>query len=334
MSAAIQMPGKLRQWATRLLVVMLALFLLLSLLPYLIPTRKLTPLLQATGFADSQFAEIEGVRLHYRLFEPDSLPAKGNLLLVHGFAGSTFSWRKNIEYFRLKGYRVLCVDLPPFGYSERQTQSLWFRQADRRPSLIWQLCHQLQPDAQWHLVGHSMGVAFVWQMYQHQPGRVVSMTWVDGLPGFGRVQRWQQQALLAYPPVRRWICLLAEHFYYTPQQFHRLLASAYAQTPDSEAVEGYLAPFLVESTTKAILQWMRRPMIVHTSGQAWEQLPLRLLIIWGKQDSWIPIRHAMRFVQQHSSIAFQSIAKAGHCPMETHPKAFNLALLNFLEQSH
>ena len=39
------------------------------------------------------------------------------LLMVHGIGQSLYTWRNSIDFFAEKGYRVLALDLPGFGYS-------------------------------------------------------------------------------------------------------------------------------------------------------------------------------------------------------------------------
>lgn len=39
------------------------------------------------------------------------------LILVHGIGQSLYAWRSNIEFFANRGFRVLALDLPGYGYS-------------------------------------------------------------------------------------------------------------------------------------------------------------------------------------------------------------------------
>lgn len=66
--------------------------LLFSVMPYLIRPAVLKGDRYEFAFADSHFAVVENTELHYRLWD-DGGSSRGNVLLVHGFGGSTFSWR-------------------------------------------------------------------------------------------------------------------------------------------------------------------------------------------------------------------------------------------------
>jgi hypothetical protein len=100
------------------LIILTSLFVLLSILPYLLPVNQQKVDFKNPPFAESKFMSIDGKRWHYRQFEPSD-SARGTMILVHGFSGSTFSWRKNQQVFADSGYRVISVDLPAFGFSEK-----------------------------------------------------------------------------------------------------------------------------------------------------------------------------------------------------------------------
>jgi pimeloyl-ACP methyl ester carboxylesterase len=63
------------------------------------------------GTSDSRFADIDGVRLHYK--DQGSGPA---VLLIHGSLGDTADWDAWVDMLKQK-YRVVRFDLPGFGLS-------------------------------------------------------------------------------------------------------------------------------------------------------------------------------------------------------------------------
>ncbi|GIV44254.1 MAG: hypothetical protein KatS3mg035_1377 [Bacteroidia bacterium] len=117
-------------------------------------------------FPNSTIDKIGDVYVHYRIFEPTS-PFKGNVFMIHGFAGSTFSWRKNVAVLTENGFKVVCMDLPCFGLSERKLD--WEHSPENRALLAWKLAHQIASNENWHLIGHSMGASVILSMGQIQP---------------------------------------------------------------------------------------------------------------------------------------------------------------------
>ena len=154
-------------------VILLGLFIVLSIVPYLLPLQSLPGAPFEPLYENSELPKIGDITLHYRQWGANS--AEG-VLLVHGFAGSTFSWRYTAPALAAAGYRVVAVDLPGFGLSER---SLNFTPAaDIRAELLWDLLESLEPGSDWHLVGHSMGGGVVTAMALQNPEQVKSISMV------------------------------------------------------------------------------------------------------------------------------------------------------------
>lgn len=322
-----------KKFFKRISIGILILFIFLSALPYVFPTRQFPHFLeQKSYFLESKFIEIDKVWLHYRVFEPSQKP-QGSILFIHGFSGSTFSWRKNVKFFQENGYQVLCVDLPAFGFSDRQVEH-WNVSNAQRMKILWQLATLINPETRWHLVGHSMGASYVWNMAIYQPEKVGKVLCVGGLPSkFRSFRSAGVSLLLKYPPTKRWIRAIAENFYYKPSKFEKLLASAYSQKPSSEDVEGYLAPFKIQGTTEAILNTFENaPTDTISTSVGYQDFMSRLQLVWGENDLWVKKSLAEDFVKRYPFVSLQIISQAGHCPMETQAEEFNKLLLEFLRK--
>jgi pimeloyl-ACP methyl ester carboxylesterase len=68
--------------------------------------------------------------------------ALGNILLIHGLGGSTFSFRNNAEALSSAGYNVIAVDLPAFGYSDRKRNI--DHSQDNRARLLWLMIEEIE----------------------------------------------------------------------------------------------------------------------------------------------------------------------------------------------
>src|SRR5512147_343912 len=62
----------------------------------------------------SRFIEVDGVRVHYQEAGERTSPA---VLLIHGFASSTFVWSKVFLELARSGLRVIAIDMLGYGYS-------------------------------------------------------------------------------------------------------------------------------------------------------------------------------------------------------------------------
>lgn len=64
---------------------------------------------------DDHFVTVGDIRYHYKEY-----PAAGkNLLLIHGFASSTYTWEKVAPQLQRLGYHVWALDMKGFGWSDK-----------------------------------------------------------------------------------------------------------------------------------------------------------------------------------------------------------------------
>lgn len=101
-------------------------------------------------FENSEYFVAGDYVLHYRVYEPPV--ALKQVMLLHGFGLSTASFEGLAEEYVKKGFRVVLVDLPNFGYSSRETTDT---NIVEREDLVSALIDEL--GGKWVLGGHSMG---------------------------------------------------------------------------------------------------------------------------------------------------------------------------------
>jgi pimeloyl-ACP methyl ester carboxylesterase len=189
------------------------------------------------------------------------------------------------------------------------------------------------------LVGHSMGGSVIGHVAQRHPERVATLVFVDGAvreasihSGSGSILGIPVQlgSLAEFPPFQRWgrIALL---YGLTRERMAATQLTAYYRkeivTPKVE--EGYLQVQKIKDWDLALLGVLR------DSGRSALAQPLSTitvptLIIWGEQDSWVPLARgqALHAALPHSE--FVIIPNTGHLPMEEDAAAFNAALLEWL----
>lgn len=307
----------------RAALVLITVFIVFSLLPYLLPLKAINGDRLDLVYPNSNFSQVRSIDLHYRLWE-SSDAAKGNVLLVHGFGASTFSWRYTAPYLQERGYRVLAVDLPGFGLSERV---LGFNHSsDNRAELLWALLDQLYPGEEWHLIGHSMGGATVAAMALLEQERSSSLTLVAG--ALSQFEPSLLSYLLKYPPAARWVRLIAGRQMLNENRIEMLLFSAYGREPEPDEVEGYYLPLTVENSDAVLADLVRSapaPLLNRVN-----EINIPVLLIWGEEDTWVPLHHGADLKKRIPGSTLVVLEGEGHCPMETAPGPFNNYLQDFL----
>jgi 2-hydroxy-6-oxonona-2,4-dienedioate hydrolase len=288
----------------------------------------------AKPFTNSHFITVDSVYFHYRIWNDTIKNPKGKVVLIHGFMGSTFSWRENYDTLAKSNYKIIAVDLPGFGYSDR---SLKVNQSQsNRARLLWDLLTELdQGDTlKWNLVGHSMGGGTAEAMALLRSERTQSLTIVDGMV-FLKNENVQGAFVIASKnkQYNKVVSYLVEKNVFTYNRVESLFKTNYGYTPDSTIVMGYLTPLLIDGSAESVLSvFSNSKEIINLDIRELEKFPV--LVIWGEDDRTISLKRGKRFVKKVPSAELKIITGSRHDPMETNPKEFNGHLIMFLNMNN
>ncbi|MBN2360643.1 MAG: alpha/beta fold hydrolase, partial [Deltaproteobacteria bacterium] len=122
--------------------------------------------------ARDHFARIDGVDYHYLLY-----PGPGpNVLLLHGFASSTYTWERVAPRLNQLGYAIVALDMKGFGWSDKP------RQARYDALALLHEVHRFADELGWRqyaLVGHSLGGAIAILSALERPERIERLVLID-----------------------------------------------------------------------------------------------------------------------------------------------------------
>lgn len=305
-----------------LFIVLISIFFILSAIPYFFSNHlKEAP---QKPYDNSIFFSYHNTKFHFRLFVPKQIKRKG--LLIHGFSASTFSFRNNIDSLLNNNTLVVAMDMPAFGYSDKSEDANYTDTTKIQAiHFLLQQIDRVSPEKKWHLIGHSMGGVTISQFASAYPQQTQSLIYIDGLP-FSQAH-YALQILAVYQPLLKWADVILERNFLNMQSFQELLSSAYSQAADEESVNGYMTPFKTQHSGSAIFRMAAHSGYATINDSTLNQLPK--LIIWGKNDQWIPLENASKNLTKPNTQSL-IIKDAGHCPMETHPSEVNTAISNFI----
>ncbi|MFW6149789.1 MAG: alpha/beta fold hydrolase [Atribacterota bacterium] len=279
-------------------------------------------------FDNSQFKTVEEIELHYRLWYPEEHLPAGNLLLLHGLGGSTFSWRSVAPDLAENGYLVLAVDLPGFGLSQRKPSIN--QSHNNKANLLWSLIENLDISGPWQIVGHSMGGGVGVAMVLQKPLNAESLTLVAG--SISRNSNPIGKLISQSRVLRNLAGKFIERFFLTRKRIKSFLTSAYGREPTAEELEGYYRPLKLKNTYLTLTSLLRRYPSDKDLADKVDEITVPVLCLWGREDEWVPVSKGEELAEKIPNATLKIIDEARHCPMETHPEMFNEHLFEFLEE--
>lgn len=261
---------------------------------------------ETTTKTEPKYIEIHGERIAVR----DEGRGEA-LLLVHGMAGSSVTWREIAPRLADK-YRVIAPDLLGHGNSSkpRTDYSLGAFAVGLRD-----LLDELGVESA-TVVGHSMGGGIAMQfLYQHPDycRRLVLISSGGLGPEVGLVLR-----LLAAPGAELIMPLIAPSAVLRVGNAVRSrLSSLGLQSPRAAEIWNAYSSFSDRQTRHAFLRTLRS--VVDYRGQsvsALNRLTLRaglpVLAIWGEQDTIIPVEHAYSALKARPDCRLEVLPGVGH----------------------
>lgn len=267
-----------------------------------------------------RFVEVRGQAVHVEQWgsgEP--------LVLLHGFGGSTYSWRR-VGPELGRGYRVVAVDLNGFGWTQRPKEKEAYT-LQGQSNLVLGVLDALGLERV-HLAGHSYGGGLALWLAAHRPNRIASLILVDStLPSYSTSRRRSWAALRPAVSLLLRTVLLRKAFIR-----RGLERSVYDRRMiTDEWVNAYLVRLKVEGATYAY-RGLTAPVQGPPPKVELEGIRQPTLIVWGLQDALLASAYGSRAAEKIPRATFVGIDRCGHLPMEERPEEFLAAVRAFLAQ--
>jgi pimeloyl-ACP methyl ester carboxylesterase len=264
---------------------------------------------------------IDGLRLRY-LAGGSGAP----LLLVHGIAGFSFSWRKNFSHL-IGQFRVFAPDLPGVGYSERSDKL--DASIPGMARILFRFLDAVQINSA-HIVGSSHGGAVVMEMAAQQPERIRSMVLVAPVNPYaekyqGRIRFMSSSIGQLFMKLAPWIAVPIQRY---------AIARMYGdrnKMPTGTA-EGYCKPLRIAGTIPHLLRCFQSwPSDIQNLQSKFDRMSdVPTLFIWGERDGAVELQSGEKLRNHFHDAQLVILPGAGHLPYEEAPEEFNRALVSYL----
>ena len=261
-----------------------------------------------------RFIDVEGVRLHY-IEKGLGIP----VLLIHGAGVSADDYvASGVMDALADRHRVVAVDRPGYGYSERPAGP-WT--ARRQAGLLHAACDQLGIDRA-VIVGHSWGTLVALEMALMHPDRVLGLVLAAGyyyptprvdslvlampaIPVLGQIMRHTISPLLGRPVARQ-----MERRMFSPHpvpgEFHAAMTLAFRMRPGPLRASAQDAGRMMSSAEN-----------LHSR---YREISMPVMLVAGSEDRIVdPANQSQRLALDLPRADVEVIAGAGHMVHYSHP---------------
>ena len=309
-------------------VLVIVSLLVVAVGPFLVPIPPLEGALPPEQLADpdSKFIEVNGLKVHYKELGQGQ-PGEPALVLLHGFASSTYTWREVMAALA-QNRRVVAFDRPAFGLTERpmewEGEDPYSTQA--QADLTIGLMDALGID-QAVLVGNSAGGTVAALTAMRHPERIPGLVLVDPAIYQGGRPAWFGW-LAKTPQLQRLGPLLARNIQKWGRQFGESAWHDPTRLTD-EIWAGYTKPLQAENWDRALWNLTAASGPSGLSEQL-DRLQMPALVLTGDDDRIVPTEQSVRLAGELPNAELVVFPACGHVPQEECPQPFLQAIEEFL----
>ncbi len=261
-------------------------------------------------------------------------PASPVLLLLHGFAGSSFMFRDLIPQLADR-YHVIAPDLPAFGFTEAPARGEYAYTFAQLAETIGRFTEALHLN-RYALLVHDYGAPVGWRLALAHPQRVTAIISQNGNAyeeGLGEAwapiqQYWRDPTVENRHAMSEFPTPAAIKWQYLEGVSDQSLIS-----PDGYSLEGMqvLRPGNAEIQLDLLLDYASNVEMYPQFQHYFRQYQPPLLAVWGKNDPFFMPAGAEAWKRDlpDAEIRFYD---TGHFALETHAKEIGTAVRDFLDR--
>jgi len=278
------------------------------------------------------YTQVDNVRIFYREAGDPNAPT---LLLLHGFAGSSFMFRDLIPALA-DCYHVIAPDLPAFGFTESPAREEYEYTFSQLARTIGQFTEQLKLRT-YALMVHDYGAPVGWRLAVAHPERVTAIISQNG-------NAYEEGLGDSWAPIQKYWREPTEqnraalHDFPTPAsikwQYLEGVADRSVVSPDGYTLEGLRIsrPGNADIQLDLILDYASNVAMYPAFQKYFREYQPPLLAVWGKNDPFFTPAGAEAWKRDihNADIRFYD---TGHFALETHVREIVPAIREFLEKS-
>lgn len=270
-----------------------------------------------------------------RMFVQEAGPPRGRVVvLLHGTGAWSEIWRPVMRPLAQAGYRVIAMDLPPFGFSDRSPVADYTPETQARR--VWATLDSLGV-GEIDLVGHSFGARATVAAALMREHRVRRLVLIDAALGLADTTKARtaapllQRVLFAIRPLRDAVVAATV----TNPMMTRALTEPLVAFPE-KLTDAQIAmlqrPLPQIGSTRAASDWL--PKFVLDPGPDVRQMRRALAgfrqpthLLWGELDTLTPVSDGRDLARLFPCATWDLLGGTGHIPGLENPAQLARAML-------
>lgn len=262
------------------------------------------------------------------------------LFLIHGFGASLGHWKKNIPYLADAGYHVFAMDLLGFGASAKPALDYSLELWQEQIKDFW----TEKINQQTVFIGNSIGALLSLMLVTNHPQMSAGGVLINCAGGLNhRPDELNFPLRLVMGTFTKLVSspLTGKFIFNGVRSKNRIRNTLYQVYRDRNAVTDELVEMLYEPSCDPGAQQVFASVLTAPAGLSPDELLPNLqhplLILWGEDDPWTPIKGAKIYqdlAAAKDNIEFYPIPVAGHCPHDEKPEIVNEQIINWLAKQN
>ena len=272
---------------------------------------------------ENRYIDVGGLRTRYWALGDNGT----TVVLIHGLGGSADMWMHNV-YPLASQHRLYVPDLPGFGGSGQPGPSFSPFDYTRFLGDFMSVLHIDKAS----LVGQSLGGGVALHYALRFPENVTKLVLVDSA-GFGKEVAWTLRLMslpllgeLCSRPTRKRV----ELFFKFAVRNRALITKDFVELYYHFFSEPGFQTFLLRLVRLIVTVRGTREQVLTPIVDNLEKIAQPALIIWGKKDRVLPLKHGYFAKQKLPNAMLEIIEGCGHLPFFERPDVFNRLVLTFL----
>jgi pimeloyl-ACP methyl ester carboxylesterase len=266
------------------------------------------------------FMKVDGMEIH-----TEHAGTGTPVILIHGYTSTLYTWRFNQPELA-KNFSVWSLDLPGFGYSDKPKDFDYTLSGYADFVVKFMDAAGIKKAV---LVGNSMGGGVAMETYLKYPDRVEKLVLIDSM-GYPEKEGFILFTLMKYPVIGE--VLMSFNYRWVIKD--SLMSGIYYNNKfvTDDVVDSYYNVYKTPNGRKAPL-WVGRRIddAKDLNTDKIKTIKIPTLVIWGEEDTLIPVSHAEYFKRDIQGSEVRIIPEAGHLPHEEHADVVNALITDFVK---